>query len=159
MSDLQSARAGAVETQFAIVGMACKIALFYLQFRAHVQYLWHENPFEIHSKSSSEARSAKVCFFMSGTVWGTSWAICSCLCNVMAFKNLRFPWAGGPGPTKNDSSPGLGPLALQKNRVFSNHAPSAVQKPTLWHDCPWLWAPGHPKEGQLKFDLKLGSAT
>ena len=134
-SDPRSARARAVETQFAIFGVASKGVSFLLQLLGHFLSIWRRNFVKRHFKIELENKNCKsVSFLHSGsldTLLDTLWGVFSCLWGVGALKKARFSRAWGPGTSKGGVSPCLGPLALQTYHVFSSRAPRATQKTTI----------------------------
>ena len=134
-SDPRSARARAVETQFAIFSVASKGVSFLLHCFVHFVYIWRRHFLKRHFKIELEKKTAKVfhfCFFaLLGTLLDTLWGVFSCLWGVGALKKARFSRAWGPGTSKGGVSPCLGPLALQTYHVFSSRAPRATQKTTI----------------------------
>ena len=134
-SDPRSARAGAVETQFAIFGVASKGVSFLLQLLGHFLSIWRRNFLKRHFKIELKQKNTKVfhlCILaLLGTLLATLWGVFSCLWGVGALKKARFSRAWGPGTSKGGVSPCLGPLALQTYHVFSSRAPRATQKTTI----------------------------
>ena len=73
-SDPRSARAGAVETQFCISGVASKRVSFLQQLLAHFWYIWRRNFSKRHFEIELENKSCKsVCCFAFWLFWAPFW--------------------------------------------------------------------------------------
>ena len=70
--ELQSARAGAIETPFFSSSLGSKTVVFFLQFQKHFLYFWHRNRSKRHQEPSMTATSWRAyVFFCSGSVFGS----------------------------------------------------------------------------------------
>ena len=103
-SDPRSARAGAVETQFFILGVASKRVSILHKLLKHSWYIWRRNTLKNTSKSSLKTGAVKVSLFCFLAVFlhpvGHLMVRLSCLWGVSSLKEARFSRAWGPWTRK-----------------------------------------------------------
>ena len=93
--DPQSARAGAVETQFSPFDLASKNVLFLRHVGAYSWYRWRRNPVQKTFKIELESKICeRLCFLCPGSVFGgllnKFWTVFSRLWDDMAIKSGGF---------------------------------------------------------------------
>ena len=108
-SDPRSARAGAIETQFVLFGVASKRVSFLQQLLEHSWYIWHRNSLKRHFKIKLENRSCKsVLVLLSGSILASFWTPYG--------KSFRASGASAPSKRKGFLEPG----ALDSQKVASH---------------------------------------
>ena len=157
-SDPRSARAGAVETQFFILGVASKRVSFLQKLLEHSWYTWRRNPLtKKHLKIELENRSCKgVLVLLPGFIFASFWIL----------YGVSFVPLGREFPQRGKVFASLGALDSQKvvSRLVWGHISRFLEsvgrlgpfkKTTISHACPWLWAAGQPKKGPSSLTLNL----